>query len=116
MSRVRGTPAKLGHVFANLMVNAAQAIAPGNEDMHEVTVRTYARPGKVLVDIADTGEGIPSDKQRHIFEPFVTTKESGTGLGLAIAQSLVQEAGGVIRFESVPGRGTTFTVELPAAT
>ncbi len=116
IAHVRGTQAKLGHVFANLMVNAAQAIPPGAEDDNEITVRTYAEPGKVLVDISDTGEGIPSERLRDVFEPFVTTRENGTGLGLAIARSILEQSGGHLRVESKLGRGTTFTVELPAAT
>jgi two-component system, NtrC family, sensor kinase len=96
------------------MVNAAQAIPPGAEETNEVVVRTYTRDGKVLVDITDSGEGIPTDKLREIFEPFFTSKPQGTGLGLSIARSLVDECGGAIRVESQP-RHTTFTVELPAA-
>ncbi len=114
IGRVRGTRAKLGHVFSNLLVNAAEAIPAGAEDKNQITVHTYAREGKVFVEIIDTGEGIPSDKLREIFEPFVTTKPHGTGLGLSISRTLVEESGGTLHVQSQPGL-TKFTVELPAA-
>lgn len=113
--RVAGMRPKLGHVFANLLVNAAQAIPPGNERDNEVDVTTYARDGAVFVEIHDTGVGIPHDKLEAIFEPFMTTKVDGTGLGLPIVRTLIEECGGRIVVRSEPGRGATFVVELRAA-
>lgn len=112
---VHGTTAKLGHVFSNLLVNAAQSIPPGNENENEVSIRTYERDGRVIVEISDSGRGIPPDKVDALFEPFVTTKETGTGLGLTIAKSLLEESGGSIRLESTSAKGTTFMVELVPA-
>ncbi len=112
---VLGTSAKLGHVFSNLLVNAAQAIPPGDEEGNRVSVRTYALENRVFVEISDTGRGVPPSKVNDIFEPFVTTKDTGIGLGLSIARSLLEESGGSIRLESTSAKGTTFVVELPAA-
>ncbi|HEV8397110.1 MAG TPA: ATP-binding protein, partial [Vicinamibacterales bacterium] len=74
--------------------------------------------GRVRVEIADTGRGIPPEILSRIFEPFFTTKPAGegTGLGLSLCRSIVEEHGGTITVESVPGRGTTFGVELPVVT
>jgi len=66
----------------------------------------------VKVEVEDTGVGIqPSDTDR-VFNPFYTTRDSGTGLGLALAHKIVEDHGGSISFQSVPGRGTTFTIVL----
>ena len=66
------------------------------------------------VEVADTGGGIPPGDLTRIFEPFYSTKERGTGLGLAFALQVVKEHGGTIRCDSAAGRGTTFTIRLPA--
>ena len=70
---------------------------------------------RVRIEIADTGPGVPKEIINHIFEPFYTTKEEGegTGLGLSLAYGIVENHGGTITAESVPGNGTTFTIELP---
>ena len=69
------------------------------------------------VRIADTGRGIPQDKIDKVFDPFFTTKETGkgTGLGLSVSHGIVEQHGGKIAVESSPGKGTTFTVTIPAA-
>ncbi|WP_298436451.1 ATP-binding protein [Geobacter sp.] len=105
-------PQQLGQVFLNLLVNAAHAI----ESHGEITVTTRAQEGSVFVCVADTGCGIPPDKLQRIFEPFYTTKEAGkgTGLGLSISSDIVKKHGGEIAVESEPGKGTVFTVRLPA--
>jgi CheY-like chemotaxis protein/two-component sensor histidine kinase len=115
---VRISDARLGQVFLNLLVNAAQAIPEGDPRRHEVGLAT--RPlegGWVEVEIRDSGSGIPADVKARIFEPFFTTKRSGegTGLGLSICKSIVETAGGTISVESEPGRGSRFRVVLPAA-
>ncbi len=116
--RARATRGRLGQLFLNLVLNAADAVPEGNEDQHEIriTTRTDAR-GRAVVEIADTGAGIEPSLAPRIFDPFFTTKEvgAGTGLGLAICHRIVTQLGGEISFESVPGRGTTFTVALPAS-
>ncbi len=112
---VRGNEARLGQVFLNLLVNAAQAIPPGTVDDNEIRITLREQAGRVVVEIADTGTGIaPADRDR-IFEPFFTTKVgSGTGLGLSISHGIVTALGGTIAAEPRPGRGTIFRVELPS--
>jgi PAS domain S-box-containing protein len=109
---------QLGQVLVNLLVNAAQA-AGGEGPRHEIRVATAwdEAAGAVLVSVSDTGAGIPAAVLPRIFDPFFTTKPVGvgTGLGLFVCRNLVEAAGGTIAVESRPGRGTTFTVSLPAA-
>ena len=110
-----GDHARLGQVFVNLLINAAQAIPPGDEERNRILVRTRAFNGYVQVDVSDTGVGIPRENLNRIFDPFFTTKApgEGTGLGLAISFDLVKRAGGTIEVESEVGRGTAFSVKLP---
>jgi two-component system cell cycle sensor histidine kinase/response regulator CckA len=109
---------RLGQVFVNLLVNAAQAMAP--EDVHRnelhVTTALDGR-GRVAVEVRDTGAGMSEEVMNRIFEPFFTTKSvgAGTGLGLSISHGIVRSFGGEIEVESVPGQGSTFRVLLPAA-
>ncbi len=112
---VRGTESRLGQVFLNLLVNAAQAIPEGRAATNTVRVATRLISDEQLcVEISDTGPGIPPETLRHLFTPFFTTKPAGvgTGLGLAICQRIVSGFGGEIRVESEVGRGTTFRVLL----
>jgi CheY-like chemotaxis protein/two-component sensor histidine kinase len=109
---------RLGQVFLNLVINAAQAIPEGRAGEHRIRAATGADPdGRALVEIADTGSGIPPEVLPRIFDPFFTTKPVGvgTGLGLAICHSIVAALGGEITVETQVGRGTTFRVFLPAA-
>jgi PAS domain S-box-containing protein len=115
---VRISDARLGQVFLNLLINAAQAIPEGDPRGHEVGLAT--RPlegGWVEVEVWDTGSGIPPAVRTRIFEPFFTTKRpgEGTGLGLSICRSIVETAGGSISVESEEGKGSRFRVVLPAA-
>ncbi|MCL2447834.1 MAG: ATP-binding protein [Polyangiaceae bacterium] len=114
---VDANEARLGQVFLNLLVNAAQAIPEGHADRHEVRVATRTdEQGRAVVEIADTGVGIAAEHMPRIFDPFFTTKgESGTGLGLAISHGTVKALGGEIHVKSSPGHGSTFRVILPAA-
>ncbi|MFL5352722.1 two-component regulator propeller domain-containing protein [Archangium sp.] len=109
---------RLGQVFLNLLINAAQAIPEGHAHQHEIRLTTGVDShGRALVAVSDTGAGIPPEVQPRIFEPFFTTKEvgEGTGLGLSICHGFVQELGGDILVRSTPGQGTTFEVLLPPA-
>jgi CheY-like chemotaxis protein len=114
---VLGAEHRLGQVFLNLLVNAAQAIPEGGVDRNRIRVATRAASDRVLVEVTDTGAGIPPEVLPRIFDPFFTTKPVGvgTGLGLAIVHTIVTDLGGEIRVRSAPGQGTTFEVELPAA-
>ena len=116
---VAANEARLGQVFLNLVVNAAQAIPEGNYARNEVRIETRVDSDshRVVVSISDTGAGIPADVQRRLFTPFVTTKPAGigTGLGLSICHRIVTALGGAIDFTSEVGKGTTFRVALPIA-
>ena len=105
-------PGQLNQVVLNLLVNAAQAI----ETHGEITIRTWAAHDSVYITVSDTGTGIPPEIVDRLFEPFFTTKEvgKGTGLGLSIAYDIVTKHHGTITVQSEPGKGSTFTVRLPA--
>ncbi len=102
---------RMGQVFLNLLMNAAQAIP----DKGAITIRTYVDKDRVCIDISDTGCGMSAEIMARIFDPFFTTKPAGkgTGLGLSISYELVKKQGGEIRVHSTPGQGSTFTVVLP---
>ena len=115
---VTANESRLGQVFLNLLVNAAQAIPEGRADANEIRVATRTDgAGRAVVEVRDTGAGIPADVAAHIFDPFFTTKPVGigTGLGLSICRNLVSALGGDIAVESRVGEGSTFRVTLPAA-
>jgi PAS domain S-box-containing protein len=116
---VAAPESKLGQVILNLVLNAAQAIPEGDAGRNEVRVATRfdEAAGAVLIEVSDTGVGIAPGDQRRIFDPFFTTKPVGvgTGLGLSICHGIVTSLGGEIRVQSTPGKGSTFTVVLPAA-
>ena len=105
---------RLAQVLINLLVNAAQAIEGGRAEENTITVRTGRRREAVVVEIVDTGRGIPAEDQERIFEPFFTTKAigEGTGLGLWICRNIVNGFGGNIEVESTVGKGTSFRVVL----
>jgi nitrogen fixation negative regulator NifL len=107
---------RLGQVFLNLLVNAAQAIPEGQAEKNEIRVRTLVDGEWVAVEIRDTGAGIAPEHLPHIFDPFFTTKPmgQGTGLGLAICQGIIHGLGGEIAVESEVGKGSCFRVMLPA--
>jgi signal transduction histidine kinase len=116
--RVHGSEARLGQIFLNLIINAAQAIPEGHRDEHEIRVTTCREAdGGVRVEIRDTGTGIPPELHERIFEPFFTTKPVGvgTGLGLSICRRLIAEMGGSMGVESTPGQGSMFWLRLREA-
>jgi signal transduction histidine kinase len=115
VGHVMGNEARLGQVFLNLMVNAAQAIPEGAADSNEIRVATWTANGSVIIEVRDTGSGISPDLVGRIFDPFFTTKPigTGTGLGLAICQRIIASMGGSIVVESKLGHGTSFRVMLP---
>lgn len=105
---------QLRQALLNLVRNAAEALEPGAGGAVGVSV-DGPRAGTVRVTVADDGPGIEPERLARIFDPFYSTKASGTGLGLPITHQIVMEHGGTIRCDSEPGRGTTFTVDLPVA-
>ncbi|WP_205525750.1 ATP-binding protein [Pyxidicoccus trucidator] len=115
--RVHGNDVRLSQVLVNLLVNAMQALPerPVEENEVRVSLRT-SRTGQVELEVADNGRGMPPEVRRRIFDPFFTTKAvgEGTGLGLSICLTLVQAMGGRIEVSSIPERGSSFRVVLPA--
>jgi len=115
---VRGSRTRISQVFLNLIVNAAQAIDPGDRAQNTITVRVRSTGESVCIEVQDTGPGIPPQLLRRIFDPFVTTKPAGrgTGLGLSICRRIVHSLEGTIELQSHPGQGTVARVVLPKAT
>ncbi|WP_309671982.1 PAS domain S-box protein [Gemmatimonas sp.] len=117
---VDASEARLGQIFLNLVVNAAQALPEGHVNQNIISLSTHYDEGqqRVVVEVGDTGAGISPDNLKRIFDPFFTTKDVGlgTGLGLAICQRIVTDFGGTLTVRSELGTGTTFSVSLPIAT
>ncbi|MBW2278261.1 MAG: response regulator, partial [Deltaproteobacteria bacterium] len=120
-AEISGDPTQLQQVVLNLAVNARDAMPDGGRLVIETgVVRTDEMPHEryITLEVSDDGQGIPDDVRSRIFEPFFTTKEQGqgTGMGLAVVYGIVQNHGGWIEVESEAGKGTKFTVALPALT
>jgi PAS domain S-box-containing protein len=109
-SEVQANQDELRRAFTNLVLNALEAMPQKGT----LTIGCRQAQGRVLVTVRDTGTGMAPEVQKKIFSAYFTTKSKGTGLGLAGAQRAIEAQGGQIRFESAPGRGTTFYVTLPA--
>ncbi|MFO1078513.1 MAG: ATP-binding protein [Planctomycetota bacterium] len=105
---------QLQQVFLNLLINAAEAMPDGGK----VAIRVRSEPTEsVVVEVEDTGVGIPEAFLSKIFDPFFTSKPTGkgTGLGLSVSYGILHRHGGTITVRSVEGKGTIFTVVLPVA-
>ncbi len=115
LPEVYGDIQQLNHIFMNVILNAADAM----EGNGKLSLKSYKHPQSdtVIIEISDTGPGIPQNILPHIFEPFFTTKEEGkgTGLGLSLVYSMIDNHKGRIYAKSWPGKGTTFVIELPTA-
>lgn len=111
---VQGSEARLVQVLINLLGNAAQSFEE-NSNRRELAARLRRANDRVLLEVSDTGRGIPADILPNIFDPFFTTKQEGvgTGLGLYIAKKLVGDMGGTLTVESAVGEGSTFRIALP---
>jgi two-component system NtrC family sensor kinase len=114
---VEGNEGRFGQVFLNLLINAAQAIPAGQPERNEIRVKLRAVQGHVIVEVRDTGVGIPPEMRSRIFDPFFTTKPAGvgTGLGLFVCQGIITRFGGELSVESQVGQGTTFRVIFPVS-
>src|SRR5439155_20746728 len=110
---VLGVEQKLQQVFLNLFLNAKDAMPKGGW----LSIATRADHGHAVVEVSDTGSGIPSEYLARIYDPFFTTKAigQGTGLGLSITYGIVREHDGTIDCESSLGQGTRFTLRFPLA-
>jgi CheY-like chemotaxis protein len=109
---INGSPAALREAITNLIFNAVDALPRGGA----VHLVTYQDGEHTMIDVCDTGEGIPKDVQARVFDPFFSTKGAhGTGLGLPQVRSIVERHGGSIELHSTPNRGTTFRLVFPSA-
>jgi len=106
---IRVDECQMKQVFLNLLTNAAQAMPQGGT----LRLRTAQAADGVVIEVSDTGMGMPPEVQARLFEPFFTTKPHGTGLGLSVSLGIVQSHGGRITVKSEMGAGSTFTVWLP---
>ncbi|MGB2601395.1 MAG: ATP-binding protein [Candidatus Omnitrophota bacterium] len=106
---VIGNEKQLQQVFMNIIRNSADAMPDGGA----IKLKAFKDGNYFRVDIQDTGEGMSEKILSRIFEPFFTTKQKGTGLGLAVCHTIIQEHGGMLRYESKVGEGTTATLLLP---
>lgn len=100
---------RMKQLFISLLMNAVEASPEGDT----VTVHTYRKGGKIIVDVADRGTGIPYDRREDVFLPFFTTKKGGTGLGLPIVKKIIEAHYGRIRILDNSDRGTTFRISIP---
>lgn len=116
---VRADADKMKQVLINFIQNAADSMKTGGTITLRTRLDKQTLQGRsvpaVVLEIADTGSGIPPEVQKRLFDPFFTTKESGTGLGLCIAARIVEKHGGVIDYQTQLNRGTTFSIVLPLA-
>ncbi len=123
---VRADPSQMEQVILNLALNARDAMPEGglltittnNDELKEsdCKLNPEAKPGKyAVIKVSDTGTGIPEEIIGRIFEPFFSTKEKGSGIGLSIVYGIVKQSGGHINVESKPGKGTSFTLFIPAS-
>jgi PAS domain S-box-containing protein len=116
-ARVRLDSGRLEQVLINLLVNAAHAIPAGHAAENSVVIRTRRESGRVVIEVSDTGTGMPPEVLKRLFEPFFTTKgrSGGTGLGLALCHGIITAAGGELEAESELGKGSLLRVWLPEA-
>lgn len=110
---VMAIPGQLRQVFMNIIVNALQSMSEGGE--LNVSTSGGGDGRKIVINVSDTGCGIPENELNRIFQPFYTNKQSGTGLGLSISYGIIKGHGGEIEVESKPGKGTTFVISLPVS-
>jgi signal transduction histidine kinase len=119
-AQIRVDPDQIKQVLINLVRNAADSIGRNGS----VTLRARLdekwlfdrQTGVVILEVSDTGRGIPPEVEKRLFDPFFTTKESGTGLGLPIAARIVEKHGGALQYQTHLNRGTTFGIILPRVT
>ncbi|HEY1098211.1 MAG TPA: response regulator [Myxococcota bacterium] len=116
-AEVKADETRIGQVLVNLVINAMQAIPPGDPGGNVIELRSEDVGDDVVISVRDTGVGMSEQTQRRIFDPFFTTKDigRGTGLGLSVCHGIVTTLGGRIDVDSAEGRGTTIRVTLPRA-
>lgn len=114
---LRADPQQLQQVLLNLVRNAAESIGQNGRIILRARRDRLSLHGfledMIVMEVQDTGAGIPPEVRDRLFDPFFTTKSAGTGLGLSIAMRIVERHGGALQFTTIPGTGTTFEVALP---
>ena len=115
LPRVRMPATELTQVLINLVANGAQAVAARGEPHGRVSIKATEVTGMLVLEVRDSGIGMPPDVLKRVGTPFFTTREQGTGLGVAQCQRLVGTAGGRMSIASEVGHGTTVTISLPVA-
>jgi signal transduction histidine kinase len=115
MPAAHGDSGRLCQVFLNLFVNAAHAMKEGHVQENSLRIRTYASEGRAIIEVRDSGGGIPAEIRERVFEPFFTTKKGGegSGLGLYVCRNIVQSFGGDITLEPNEDHGTCARVWVP---
>jgi PAS domain S-box-containing protein len=114
LSPILADETQMTQVFLNMMINAIQAMPSGGRLFIQAADREIDNENWVNVRFSDTGVGIEKGKINKIFEPFFSSRQGGTGLGLAISHRIIEDHGGFIHVESTEGKGTVFTVQIPA--
>lgn len=113
---IRADGDRLRQVFVNLLHNALDAMAEPSTSERRLALRVSAEGDQVRIDVEDSGHGVPAEVLPHVFEMFFSTKrrEDGTGIGLSVSREIVRSHGGDLTASSEPGKGSTFSVLLPA--
>jgi histidine kinase len=122
LPEIQAEPGMLEQVFINLLLNARDAIEekwqssdPPPQQPKAITIKSFQRNKQVVIEVSDSGIGIPANVRSKIFEPFYTTKKvgEGTGIGLSISYGIIKDFGGTIQVRSDPGQGACFTIRFP---
>jgi signal transduction histidine kinase len=113
LPQIMGDRVQLQQVLMNLMMNGIDAMKETSGES-ELTIKSEAGDGQLLISVSDTGVGLPPGQADQIFRAFFTTKDSGTGMGLPISRSIIESHGGRLWAAGAPGRGATFQFTLPA--
>ena len=118
--RINVDPAQIKQVLINLVQNATDSIGRDGtitlRARHDRKGLSNGETDVVILEVADTGKGIPPDVEKRLFDPFFTTKDNGTGLGLSIAAGIVQKHGGLLQYQTRLNHGTSFGIVLPQVT
>ncbi|MGE0042490.1 MAG: ATP-binding protein [Vicinamibacterales bacterium] len=114
-SPVRAVFTELQQVLLNLVINAEQAVLASERPERRISIRTFEREGSVVVEVEDTGTGVPAEHEAKLFQPFFTTKPvgEGTGLGLSVSYGIVESHGGHLGYRAAASGGALFQFELP---
>jgi len=115
-SPVQAVFTELQQVLLNFVINAEQAVLASGREPGRIHIRTLERDGRVLIEVQDSGDGVPAEFEPRLFQPFFTSKPvgEGTGLGLSVSYGIIESHGGVIGYRPAPGGGAIFYFELPA--